>query len=91
LWDPAANAFRGGEPSGPLAPGLWVGAFDSELPSPQGVLAGVLLRLGRLTGEPRYERLARRLFATFERELSDDPVATRTLSAARAGLPSSSR
>lgn len=84
LWDPQGRAFRGGEPAGPLAPSLWLGAHDGELPSPQGVMAGVLVRLGDLTEEPRYGRLARQLFESFARTLAEEPEHLRTLAGAKA-------
>ncbi len=83
LWDPHAHAFRSAEPAGPLPSALWRSARDTDLPAPQGVMASVCVRLGDLTGEPRYARLAQRLFDTFARDLRDAPEATQTLATAR--------
>ncbi len=83
LWDPAAQVFRGGEALGPLPAALWHDARDGELPAPQGVMASVLVRLGALTGQARYARLAQRLFDVFARELSAGDAQAPTLAAAR--------
>jgi hypothetical protein len=81
LWDPAAGGFRGGVD--PLVPALSPrSARDADLPAPNAIMASVLVRLGALTGEARYPRLALRTLETFAPEAERDPRAAATLIAA---------
>lgn len=81
LWDPAAGGFRGG-PS-PAVPALTLrSGRDTDLPAPNAVMAGVLVRLGTLTGQARYPRLALRTLEAFAPEAERDPRAAATLIAA---------
>jgi uncharacterized protein YyaL (SSP411 family) len=55
-------------------------SYDGALPSGNGVLAGVLLRLGRLTGEARYEERAAELLAALSGDVLRAPAGhTRSL------------
>jgi hypothetical protein len=88
LWDPAGGGFFGAQQPGPLR---LENGRDTELPSANGVMASVLLRLGRATGETRYSRLAQKTIEAFLPELERDPRGMETLAAAAVdcvrGLP----
>jgi uncharacterized protein YyaL (SSP411 family) len=60
--------------------------YDGALPSPNGVMASVLLRLSRATGEKRYAELARRTVEAFLGELQRAPRGMETLAAAAGEL-----
>ena len=53
--------------------------FDRATPSGNGVAARVLVRLGRVTGEERYRKLAELCFDTFLTLMDRDPQATQSL------------
>lgn len=57
-------------------------AFDGPLPSGNGVMASVLLRLARLSGETRYVGLAQRTLEAFAGDLERAPRGMETLAAA---------
>jgi len=57
-------------------------AFDGPLPSGNGVMASVLLRLARLVGETRYAGLARRTLEAFAGDLERAPRGLSSLAAA---------
>jgi len=57
-------------------------AYDGSRPSPNGVMASVLLRLARATGEKRYADLARRTVDAFRGDLQKAPRGLETLAAA---------
>ena len=59
-------------------------AFDVPLPSPNGVMARVLLRLDRATGERRYGELARATVEAFRGDLQRAPRGMETLVGAAA-------
>ena len=59
-------------------------AFDVPLPSANGVMARVLLRLDRATGEKRYGELARATVAAFRGDLQRAPRGMETLAGAAA-------
>jgi hypothetical protein len=61
-------------------------AFDVALPSGNGVMARVLLRLARATGEARYRDLARATIEAFRGNLQRAPRGMETLVAAVAEL-----
>lgn len=60
--------------------------FDGTLPSGNGVMARVLLRLARATGEARYRELARATIDAFRGNLQRTPRGMETLAAAAADL-----
>jgi uncharacterized protein YyaL (SSP411 family) len=60
--------------------------YEGPLPSPNGVMALVLERLWRATGERRYEELARRTVLAFLGDLQRAPRGMETLAAAAAAL-----
>jgi uncharacterized protein YyaL (SSP411 family) len=78
LWDVAGGGFYATEERGllPLRPHH---ALDGDLPSANAVMADVLLRLGRATGEARYTHLGERTMAAFRDQLAADPARTATL------------
>lgn len=81
LWDAGAGGFRGG--TEPVVPAVTLRtARDTDLPAPNAVMAGVLVRLGVLTGEGRYARLAQRTLEAFAAEAQGDPGAAASLIAA---------
>ena len=81
FWDPAGSFFSADAKHGPL-PLRAKTAHDTEHPSANGVMAGVLLRLGRLTGEARYTRLGEKTIEAFAPEAASDPQGMETLMAA---------
>lgn len=84
---------RGGFDATERAEGLIVrmrDGFDGARPSANGVLASVLLRLARATGERRYVDLARRTVESFAAALQQAPSGVETLASAAAQvLPAS--
>jgi uncharacterized protein YyaL (SSP411 family) len=60
--------------------------YDGDRPSGAGVMAGVLLRLGAATGEPRYAGLARRTVEGFLGELQRTPRGMESLASAAHAL-----
>ena len=50
-----------------------------NMPSPNGVAAGALLRLGRITGEPRYTLAGHRTLRAFAPLMADQPYAAESL------------
>src|SRR4029078_4364089 len=60
--------------------------FDGPLPSGNGVMARVLLRLGRATGQARYRELARGTLDAFRGNLQRAPRGMETLVGAAAAL-----
>ncbi len=60
--------------------------YDGALPSGNGVMASVLLRLSRASGETRYAELARRTVASFLADLEQAPRGLETLAAAAGEL-----
>jgi uncharacterized protein len=84
LWDMRAGGFFSADVSyGPLRGKT---ARDVELPSGNGVMVSVLARLARLTGESRYESLARKTLDSFRADFDLDPRGMETLAAAAAEL-----
>lgn len=61
-------------------------AFDGPLPSGNGVMARVLLRLGRATGQARYRDLARSTIDAFRGNLQRAPRGMESLVGAAAAL-----
>jgi uncharacterized protein YyaL (SSP411 family) len=61
-------------------------AFDGPLPSGNGVMARVLLRLARATGQARYRELARTTIEAFRGDLQRAPRGMETLVGAAAAL-----
>jgi uncharacterized protein YyaL (SSP411 family) len=61
-------------------------AFDGPMPSGNGVMARVLLRLGRATGQARYRDLARATVDAFRGDLQRAPRGMETLVGAAAEL-----
>jgi uncharacterized protein YyaL (SSP411 family) len=57
-------------------------AFDGSLPSANGTLARALMRLSRVTGEPRYAELGRRTVEAFLGDLQRAPRGMLTLAEA---------
>lgn len=81
LWDATVGGFRAG--TTPFVPAFAPrSGRDTDLPAPNGVMASVLVRLGTLTGEVRYRRLARRTLEAFAAEAESDPRAATTLAVA---------
>jgi uncharacterized protein YyaL (SSP411 family) len=87
LWDVAGGGFFGAESQ----PGLRnrpKPAQDRALPSPNGTMAALLLRLGRATGQQRYTALGLSTLQAFQAEVARDPEACATLKAAERWRPS---
>jgi uncharacterized protein len=89
FWDVPSGAFVGEAPSegaagAPGAVARSSGARDRNLPSASGVMASVLVRLGRLTGERRYTALARRVIEVALPEIERAPLGMETMTAAAA-------
>jgi uncharacterized protein YyaL (SSP411 family) len=79
--DASGGGFFATEPAhGPLLVRLKDG-YDGERPCANGVMASVLLRLGRLTGEKRYAELGRRTVEVFRADLERAPRGMETLAA----------
>ena len=86
FWDERGGGFR--EPKvgeGTVGAGPKT-ARDADLPSANGILASVLLRLGRLTGDGRYAHLGRRTVEAFRAEAEQDSRGMETLAAAAVAL-----
>jgi uncharacterized protein YyaL (SSP411 family) len=75
FWDVAEGGFFITEERG-LLPFRPRHARDGDLPSANAVLADVLLRLGRITGDARYTRLGEKTLEAFAEELAADPGGT---------------
>lgn len=60
--------------------------YDGARPSPNGVMASVLLRLARITGERRYADLARRTLDAFRGDLQRAPRGMETMAASAVPL-----
>jgi uncharacterized protein YyaL (SSP411 family) len=82
FFDTARGGFFATDAAhGPLLVRLRDG-YDGALPSPNGVLASVLLRLGRLTGERRYAELGGRTLDAFRVDVERAPRGMETMAAA---------
>jgi uncharacterized protein len=98
LVDAAVGSFYDAAQGGffdSTAPGLFIPAalpprlrngYDGELPSANGVMAGVLRRLGRAMAQPRYEELARSTVDAFAEQVLRGPRGMEGLAAAAAEM-----
>ena len=84
--DPSAGGFFETDVAhGPLIARLRNG-YDVALPSGNGVMASVLLRLSRATGEARFGELARRTVSAFLADLEQAPRGLETVAAAAGAI-----
>jgi hypothetical protein len=84
------DALPAGAPYVPPAlPARLRNGFDGALPSANGVMAGVLLRLARAAGQPRYAELGRQTVQAFGGALRRSPRGLEGLAAAAMQLPAS--
>jgi hypothetical protein len=81
----AGGFFETDAAHGPLIARLRNG-FDLALPSGNGVMASVLQRLSRATGETRFAELARRTVTSFLPDLEQAPRGLETLAAAASAM-----
>jgi len=86
--DPADGGFFSTDSAHGPAPVRLKQAFDAPRPSPNGVMARVLLRLDRSTGEKRYGQLARATVDAFRGDLQRAPRGLETLAGAAAEIVS---
>ncbi len=86
FWDEGGGGFRETTPAGGSAVKGLKTARDAGLPSANGVLASVLLRLERLTGEGRYGLLAKKTVEAFRAEAEQEPSGMETLATAAVAL-----
>jgi uncharacterized protein YyaL (SSP411 family) len=77
--DPADGGFFTTDAAHAPLPVRLKQAFDTPLPSANGVMARVLLRLDRATGEKRYGELARATVGAFRGDLQRAPRGMETL------------
>jgi uncharacterized protein YyaL (SSP411 family) len=84
--DPAGGGFFATDAAHEPFPVRLKAAFDGPLPSANGVMARVLLRLGRATGQARYRDLARATIEAFLGNLQRAPRGMETLVGAAAAL-----
>jgi uncharacterized protein YyaL (SSP411 family) len=84
--DPAGGGFFATDAAHAPFPVRLKPAFDGPLPSGNGVMARVFLRLGRATGQARYRDLARATILAFLGNLQRAPRGMETLAGAAAGL-----
>jgi uncharacterized protein len=78
FWDVAEGGFFATDGRG-LLPFRPRHARDEDLPSGNAMMADVLLRLGRATGDARYTRLGEKTLEAFGPELAADPLGTASL------------
>jgi uncharacterized protein YyaL (SSP411 family) len=86
-YDPEAGGFFDALPSAeryvpPALPARVRNGFDGVLPSANGVMAGVLLRLAAAAAQPRYAELGRRTVEAFGGVLQQAPRGLEGLAAA---------
>ena len=84
--DPAGSGFFSTDAAHGPAPVRLKQGFDAPRPSPNGVMARVLLRLDRSTGEQRYGSLARTTVLAFIGDLQRAPRGMETLAGAAADI-----
>ena len=84
--DPAEGGFFTTDATHAPVPVRLKQAFDAPLPSPNGVMARVLLRLDRATGEKRYGELAHATVDAFRGDLQRAPRGMETLVGAAAEI-----
>jgi uncharacterized protein YyaL (SSP411 family) len=84
--DPVEGGFFTTEAAAAPLPVRPKQAFDAPLPSANGVMARVLLRLDRATGERRYGELARATVDAFRGDLQRAPRGMETLAGAAAEI-----
>jgi len=84
--DPAGGGFFATDGAHEPFPVRLKPVFDGPLPSGNGVMARVLLRLGRATGQARYRELARATIDAFRGNLQRAPRGMETLVGAAAAL-----
>jgi uncharacterized protein YyaL (SSP411 family) len=84
--DPAGGGFFATDAAHQPFPVRLKPAFDGPLPSGNGVMARVLLRLARATGQARYRDLARATVDAFRGNLQRAPRGMETLVGAAAAL-----
>jgi uncharacterized protein YyaL (SSP411 family) len=82
FWDVNAGGFFATDSQHAPLPARLKPAQDGPLPSANGVMAAVLLRLGERTGQQRFTQLGRKTLAAFQADADRDPESFGTLAAA---------
>ncbi len=84
--DTSAGGFFDTDASHAPLPARLKSGYDGARPSPNGVIASVLLRLARVTGERRYADLARGTLDAFRGDLQRAPRGMETIAASAVPL-----
>lgn len=87
FWDVSRGGFFATDGQHAPVPLRLKPALDGPLPSANGVMAAVLLRLGQLTGQERFTRLGGKTLEAFPREAARTGKGGETLRAAARLLP----
>jgi uncharacterized protein YyaL (SSP411 family) len=90
FWDVDGGGFFATDAQHVPLPVRLKTARDGALPAPNGVMAAVLIRLGRLQGEDRFMQLGRKTLAAFSRETGNEGADTLAAAARLLPAPASS-
>ncbi len=82
FWDATRGGFYLTDARHLPLPGRLIDGGDADLPSPNGVMATVLLRLGHTMDVAKYRELGRRTINAFRFEMEHEPGSTPTLARA---------